>query len=378
MIIREEYLIKRNNKNRIQVALVQLDKHPITGIFTVYRTVFQYKGKKRYIPNIYIKWGRYGNSLENWANIVFNNTLKGYYDIGYYLLSKLTSKKYAKLSEDDLKELLLKYDKKVVEGLPMLMLPKSYEQCSPSILEKDCYCCPNYEGARVLVFNKGGEVQIYSQEKGYLNPEHLTNHRLLSSLFQVIPELVLDCVLYRQGWSINRLLDNLDKAELLVMDYVGKEAFSDRVEKLKEYKELIDCEDINVIIPTISSGWFRIKKLHDNWVKEGYTGALVRFPERPYGEGKKSAYYMIAMQQYKQEDYEITDVTKDGFDYADVTFTVKTPKNEVFKVRSRGKECDLKDYLENKNEYIGKTITCMFFFYDKKGLPESPQFKCLN
>lgn len=50
MIIREEYLVKKNNKNRIQVVLLQIDRHPISKIFSIYRTLFQYDGKKRENP----------------------------------------------------------------------------------------------------------------------------------------------------------------------------------------------------------------------------------------------------------------------------------------------------------------------------------------
>lgn len=385
MILKEEYLIKRNNKNRVQVALVQLDEHPLTGMCTIYKTIFQFNGKKRELPNTYINYGRFEMDTKEYGAYVLQAECNRYISIGYTPLSKVTNKKFSSFeNEADLLALLDKNDKKAASSLPLPMLPKSYDQCSPDIIEKDCYCTVNVDGIRCMIYYTGGKVCISTREYENINCT-VVKDPALCSLFQVMPDIVLDCFLYKYGWSLEQILNDAIHNEganlqLWIYDYVDKAMFTDRVKQLESFKELLEPNSNRIKVANYVkvAGWLKIQKIYNNAVKEGYSGLLIKFPPRPYGSGKKSAFYMINLLQVKTAPFEITKIEQEGFTIKDLTFTIITPAGKSFKVRANGDDDLLTDWLTNKNNYIGKKITCMFEYYTKDGIPVNPAFKCFN
>lgn len=137
MVIREEYLVSVNSKNRIQRVKLQLDQNPFDKTYSIFRVTGQYGGKETDQPVIKIEHGKVKRTVSEQASLQFNALLKNYLDKGYVKLSTLTAKKYSDLTEDEIKNLLGGNFVSDQSGVPKPMLAKLADQCSSDIWEKD-------------------------------------------------------------------------------------------------------------------------------------------------------------------------------------------------------------------------------------------------
>lgn len=389
MIIREEYLVKKNNKNRIQVVLLQIDRHPISKVFSIYRTLFQYGGKKRENPILFVKYGTQGRSVSQEASEYFYKYQKVYIGMGYKQLSRITKQSFDKLTEDDIKELLSKNSEAQAKGLPLPVLPKNYDTCSPSVFERDCFCSKRILGARVLIYFDGTTIHTASLGgKTYDNAiPHLLKDNALLSLFQVFPDLILDGEIYHFGWSQEKILE-LSKLEepteeskqlqFWIYDYISKKPFTQRAENLAEWRQLIEAESTNIVFleHIRISGWLKIKRLHDQWTQEGYDGLVARFGERPYGIGRRSSNYVVEMQQFQEDQFLLVDIQK-GFRVDDSIFVLQTKNGKKFNAKPIVNYPNMDTYINNKNNYIGKMAIVRFYYYGSNGLPSHPVLKSI-
>ena len=146
MIIREEYLVTINSKNRIQRVKLQLEKDSIKTIYMIHRITGQYGGKETSQPDLIITEGKVKRTAEEQASLQFNSLLKQYLDKGYVKLNTVTTKNYSELSEDEIKNLLSSKGISDQAGIPKPMLAKQADQCSSDIWERDWYASRKLDG----------------------------------------------------------------------------------------------------------------------------------------------------------------------------------------------------------------------------------------
>jgi len=146
MIIREEYLVTINAKNRIQRIRVQLDQNPYGDVYSILRMTGQYGGKETDQPVLFIKEGKAKRTVAQQASLQYNHIVEEYLNKGYVKLSLLTKKKYSELTEDEIKELLGGDFVSDTSGVPKPMLAKLGDQCVPDVWEQDLYVSRKLDG----------------------------------------------------------------------------------------------------------------------------------------------------------------------------------------------------------------------------------------
>ena len=168
MLIKEEYLITINSRNRIQRVRLRLTQNPYTHIFTIERISGQYGGKEIDQPSIDIDKGKVKRTAAEQAMLQYNSLLKNYLDKGYLKLSGLTKKQYAELSEEEMKNLIGSKLVKDQSGIPKPMLAKLSDQCSSNIWEKEWIVSRKLNGCRCMLYYRNGEVHSASRGGGKL------------------------------------------------------------------------------------------------------------------------------------------------------------------------------------------------------------------
>ena len=389
MIIREEYLIKINAKNKIQRVKVSLDKHVYSDIYTIYRVTGQYGGKETEQPLIFIETGRGGRTTLDQAGLQFAHILTEYLNSGYKKLSTLTSKKYDELTEEELKSLLDTGGSTDTKGIPKPMLAKSSNDLANNIFDKDVYVSRKLDGVRMLMYYKDGIILTASRGgKNYnIATSHLRNDPVLLSIFHTDPTLILDGELYKHGWPLQKIsglarlqthTEECDQLEYWVYDYVSKQPFKERYENLVGLRNLIpEDSKIKIIEQKLMSGWLKIKKEHDKYVQEGFEGLCARNPEKEYGIGKRSGLYLWKLKMRDDGEFPIVGV-REGLRDEDMCFVLKTQDGKEFAAKPACDAETRKYYLEHKDEFIGKMGTCTFFNYSKDGIPTQPVFKFIR
>ena len=385
MIIREDYLIKLNAKNKIQRVLIQLDKNPFQPSYIIRRMTGQYGGKETDQPIIRVEFGKASRTVSEQAGLQYAHILTEYMNSGYKKLASLTKKKYSEMSEDEMKSLLSTGGNTDTKGIPKPMLAKSSDDLSSDIFEKEVAVSRKLDGCRALFYYKDGQILTCSRGGKEYNvaTEHLRNDKMLLEIFHKDPDLILDGEIYKHGWPLQKISglcrlkernEECDQLEYWIYDIVSNEPFSKRLELLEAMEPLFQDSKIKIVQHKLLSGWLTIKREHDKYVMEGYEGLCARNPNKEYGVGKRSGLYLWKLKSYKDDEFEVTGV-KTGLRPEDMCFTLKTKDGKPFSAKPVGDTSTRKYYLEHGEEFIGKWATCKYFNLSTDGIPTQPVLK---
>ena len=115
-----------------------------------------------------------------------------------------------------------------------------------------------------------------------------------------------------------------------------------------------------------------VQKYHDQFVKEGYEGIMVRNNHGEYGLNKRSKH----LQKYKtffDQEFEIVGYYEGtGNDAGTVIWECMTEEGELFKARPKGTREQRTLWFDNADSYIGATLTVRYFEMTDDGIPRFP------
>jgi DNA ligase-1 len=115
-----------------------------------------------------------------------------------------------------------------------------------------------------------------------------------------------------------------------------------------------------------------IKRLHDQFVAEGYEGAIIRNLNGKYGVNKRSK----DLQKYKHfqdEEYEVVGFEEgEGRAAGTVIWVCETQKGQTFRVRPRGTEGERRTWFESGDKYVGGKLTVRYQELTDDGIPRFP------
>ena len=237
-------------------------------------------------------------------------------------------------SFEELKEIVGDYSTNQ-DGLLKPMLAKSETQITNrKIFEKEWYASRKINGVRTLVYYKNGALHTASRG-GATNYDfvldHILSHPALVQYFKDHPDLILDSEAYKFGWTLNKISGicrtqktayDGEPLELYVYDIVDvNKTFEERLNLLDEFSQALDLSfdpernwnegelKIQIVPHELISGWEYIKKLHDEWVSEGWEGLVLRDPEAKYKPGGRTQ-IMVKVKEYKDAEYEIVGLSE--------------------------------------------------------------------
>ena len=388
MVIRKEYLVLLNSRNRVQQTLLQLNQNPFTKDYQIERTTCQWGGKEIQQPTITINYGKAGRTVAEQASLQYNALLKGYLDKGYVRMASLTAKEYESLTEDEIMQLLGGGFISDQHGIPKPMLAKSSDKCAAGVWDKEWLASRKQDGVRMLMYCKDNVIQTASRGGGNYNAatKHLREDPIIKLLFKEFPNIIFDGELYRHGadWPLQRISglarlqqweEECGELEYWIYDFVDERPFKERLEILNELKGLIpEDSKIKIVEHIPVSGYLKAKELHDQWVAEGFEGLCARNPDKEYGINKRSALYLIKLKERQDDEGTVIDV-KEGLRPEDMCFVLRAKNGAIFSAKPMGTAEERIQYLRNKDCYIGKQATYTYFSLSEDGTPTQPVFK---
>jgi len=314
--------------------------------------------------------------------------MKKYLDKGYKKLSEFTNKSLNECSDSELFEFLGSH-KTDSQGIPKPMLAQQSDKVSPNVFEKEWYISRKLDGVRCLLYYKNGEILSASRGGGDydVSTTLIRQNKILLNWFKQNPTLILDGELYSHGQSLQRLSGiarlktwetRCELLEYWIYDIVSENIFEERYNKLMELQELLEGDlKVKVIDHYKVSGYLKIKKLHDQFVSEGFEGLVMRNPNKEYGIGKRSSLYMIKEKNYQDSEFEIVGF-EEGLRDEDMVFICKTANGKQFQAKPIGPRELKYEYLKNMNQIIGKMATVKFFNWTEDGIPSQPILKAIR
>ena len=393
--------ISKDSKGKIRVVDLNTNWDDNMHAFGIYRTTYQYGGKKLEQPAIFVKVGKASRTLKEQLELEYRAVMKKYLDKGYKLLT-LPLDQY---TEEQLREIIgeIVTDS---SGFAKHMLAKQSDKVKDSSIEKvDMWAVSRkIDGLRCSFYWKDGEVKSASRGGGHYDysTSQIREHPLLRSILSTHPDWVLDGELYKHGKSLQQIsgaarmektATGCDWLEYYVYDIMVPELnFSDRYVLLSELAKLINQEVFNPeiewseedlriqVVPHVfisgDNKKDQIMDLHNQYVAEGWEGCVARDVSKAYKYGGRGQ-EMIKFKMYQDAEFEITGISE-GLRPEDMCFTLITADGIEFKAKPMGSRELKEQYREDLDNLIGKMATVKYFYLSDEGTPLQPVLKAIR
>lgn len=233
----------------------------------------------------------------------------------------------------------------------------------------NAYVQRKYDGNRCMITHNGSQVVAYSRNGKLIN----TIPHILESI-ELLPGDTLDGELYCHGETlqtivswVKRLQDGSQYLKFMAYDYVCDKPFTERLELLLQVPHLPSvCE----IAPTYAVGSTDDVINHfELFRNEGYEGAMVRWGNAPYEDGKRSK-SLVKVKEWLDAEFSVVNITasRDGW----AVLTCKMPSGKTFDVSAPGTMDERTYVLENAAKYIGMKVKINYAYLTADGVPFHP------
>ena len=395
------YLLGKSSTNKFRFVVVTWDeewKEPEHG-FLITREYGQVGGKITKSPDTWIKVGKAGRTHREQAILQFNSFVKGYLDKGYIQVEKHPNE----YNDGELNSMFGEVKTNQYGVIKPQLAKQADKVTNPKIFDKEWLASRKLDGVKALFYYKDGEVLTASRggEDYNISTTHIRTWESLVKFFEANPTVILDGELFVRGKTLQqisgaaRMEKNAYDCDWLQYwvydcyftdnpDMVAKDRYNFLVNELNHkfgifvYMSPEDDEikdEVRLLYHENVSGWDNMKKLHDKWVSEGFEGAVITDPTKPYKVGSRCN-NLIKIKQYKSEDFMVVGYKLGLRGSEDMTFTCQLEDGRTFEAMPCGDRATKAEYVENfDNKYRGHKAECTFFNYSDDGIPTQPKMR---
>jgi len=241
--------------------------------------------------------------------------------------------------------------------LPMLAI--DFNKRSHDI-QYPAYVQPKLDGVRCLAIRKGDEI-VYQSRNGklYETLKHLTPI-LLRHMFDGD---IFDGEIYTHGWSFQKLVsavkkENEDTPQLQYWVYDYARTDMKYIERLHTIESLISMNDyVKLLKSTEVYNKEQVEEYHDQFVREGYEGVIIRNIDGYYKFDYRSA-DLQKFKKFKDEEFVIAGFEEGtGLEEGCVIFVCVTEDGKQFRVRPKGSRELRRKWLQESEQIWGKQLT---------------------
>lgn len=398
-----KYLLGRASTGKFRFAVVECDEewHSIDdgrAGYIIQRSYGQVRGKTTLSPQIIVDRTKQKRNWQEQYTLQFNSEVKKYLDKGYKEIDKHPNE----YTDDEL--LSIFGDVKTNQyGVIKPQLAKQADKVTnPKIFNKEWLISRKLDGVKALFYWDGKEIHTSSRggEHYDYSTTHLRTNPSLVAFFKENPTIISDGELFTRGKTLQQLsgaarmeknaydcdwlqywvYDCYNSADI---DMIASERYKFLEDKFAEahnfpiYRSNEDESEapIRLLGHEYVSGWDNMKKLHDKWVAEGFEGAVITDPSKPYKVGSRCN-NLIKIKQYKSEDFKVIGYKLGLRGSEDMTFTCELEDGRTFEAMPVGNREIKAEYVENfETKYKGHKAECTFFNYSDDGIPTQPKLR---
>ena len=397
-----KYLLGRASTGKFRFAVVECDEEWHSDCepagYIIQRSYGQVRGKTTLSPQIIVDRTKQKRNWQEQYTLQFNSEVKKYLDKGYKEIDKHPNE----YTDDEL--LSIFGDVKTNQyGVIKPQLAKQADKVTnPKIFNKEWLISRKLDGVKALFYWDGKVIHTASRggEHYDYSTVHLRTNPSLVAFFKENPTVILDGELFVRGKTLQQLsgaarmeknaydcdwlqywvYDCYNSADI---DMIASERYKFLEDKFAEahnfpiYRSSKDESEapIRLLGHEYVTGWDNMKALHDKWVAEGFEGAVITDPSKPYKVGSRCN-NLIKIKQYKSEDFKVIGYKLGLRGSEDMTFTCELEDGRTFEAMPVGNREIKAEYVENfETKYKGHKAECTFFNYSDDGIPTQPKLR---
>jgi len=242
---------------------------------------------------------------------------------------------------------------------------------------------PKFDGVRCLAYRLYVDepVALYSRGGDPYDVEHI---RLILDGF-LEAGTMLDGEIYVHGMSLQQIISlvkrpqeeskqlNYHVYDCVNLELQGTESWEERHRHLEEWFEVnAPPATIVEVSSFLANREAHVAMLHDDFVKDGYEGAIVRTFTGTYRIGYRSQ-DLLKVKSFDDAEYVIAGWTVGKGKFANVPiFKCKLKNGKTFDVAPRGTDEVRARLLKAADSMIGKPYTVRHFGFSDTGVPRFP------
>lgn len=382
-------LVTRDSKNKIRVIYISLIEDIKDVSYTIKRSSGLLEGKLIIQPDIKITKGKVKRTVFQQAELQFNSEVKKLKDKGYKEIS-------VNISVEEIDK-FLGQNKTDSDGNYKPMLAKALKDCDQSKIDnKQWYISRKINGLRCTICKQNGVLHAFGRGSSTYDTaiSHILNHPKLIEFFDKNPTIILDGECYKHGIYLQEISgkmrqesEPIPELEFYLYDIVDpSKKFTERLKLLQQIEKDLDLyflpdrkwndDDLKIqIVPQeLVNNLNEINAKHDQFVSEGFEGAVIRDPISLYVCGGRNL-SMVKVKRYLDDCFMVVGIQQGLRQYDDMVFVLKTKDNLYFNAKPMGSR-ELKiDYTDNfETKYKNHIGECKFFEYSKENIPCQPTF----
>jgi len=396
-----KYLLGKASTGKFRFAIVECDEewHEPEHGYVIQRSYGQVGGKTTLSPKIIVDRTKQKRNWKEQYTLQFNSEVKKFLDKGYIEVEKHPGE----YTSEELQALFGDVKTNQYGVIKPQLAKQADKVTNPKIFEKKWLISRKLDGVKALFYYKDGEIHTASRggEDYDAATTHLRENPKLLKFFEANPTVILDGELFVRGKTLQqisgaaRMEKNAYDCDWLQywvydcyissdVDMVADDRWGFLMHELCNNFEIpmyMSTEDdehedpIRVLIHEYVTGWDNMKKLHDQWVAEGFEGAVITDPSKPYKVGSRCN-NLIKIKQYKSEDFTVVGYKLGLRGSEDMTFTCELEDGRTFEAMPVGDRATKAEYVENfDNKYRGHKAECTFFNYSDDGIPTQPKLR---
>ncbi len=395
------YLLGKASTGKFRFAVVECDEewHEPEHGYIIQRSYGQVGGKTTLSPKIIVDRTKQKRTWKEQYTLQFNSETKKFLDKGYVEVEK-HPKEY---TLDELQSIFGDVKTNQYGVIKPQLAKQADKVTNPKIFDKEWLISRKLDGVKALFYYKDGEIHTASRGGEDYDPAttHLREYQPLIDFFEANPTVVLDGELFVRGKTLQQISgaarmekNAVDCDWLQYWVYDCYDTANPNIIAVDRWKFLVSNLAQNSNIPIYSvvtddnikdpikllfheyvSGWDNMKALHDKWVAEGFEGAVITDPSKPYKVGSRCN-NLIKIKQYKSEDFTVVGYKLGLRGSEDMTFTCALEDGRTFEAMPVGDRATKAEYVKNfDNKYRGHKAECTFFNYSDDGIPTQPKLR---
>lgn len=329
----------------------------------VWKETGQKEGKKIVHSPDVIKEGKVKRSIEEQVQLQYDS-----------IINKLLDKGYKRSEQEAI-------DNKGTDasGVPKPMLASPSKGKEEKIFQNaDWMVSRKFDGVRCMIGRIGGDVVAISREgKDYsISTRFIIQDLQEHGVFDRMEDGdFLDGEMYIHDRLLQKFSGLMRKQEPMeehrelqfhVYDMLSDGTFGQRLGLLEGL--LADVQDsgrIVIVEHFPAKTYAEIKELHDQFVVEGYEGAIARNVDSEYLSGRDKR--MVKVKAFMDAEYKIIGYKEGKRGLVDLVYVMDAGKNGTFDAKPVGAEgCELKT---TPDKFIGKMATIRFAGFTDRGVP---------
>ena len=390
-----KYLLGKASTGKFRYAQVECDEewHEPEHGYIIQRSYGQVRGKNTLSPAIIVDRTKQKRNWKEQYTLQFNSEVKKFLDKGYIEVDKHPNE----YTEEELGELFGEVKTNQYGVIKPQLAKQSEKVTNPKIFDREWLISRKLDGVKALFYYKDGEIHTASRggEDYDASTTHLREDPRLLAFFEANPTVILDGELFKRDKTLQqisgaaRMEKNAYDCDWLeywiydcyLIDKPEMEAIDRYIFLLERspfflYSGVDDDEKnepIKILIHDTLEGWASMIQAHNQYVSEGFEGACITDPTKPYKPGSRGN-QLIKIKQYKSEDFKVVGYELGLRGSEDMTFICELEDGRTFKAMPVGDRATKAEYVENFEEkYKGHKVECTFFNYSDDGIPTQPK-----